>query len=149
MPKIKRHPGASFLFALAAIVSGCAQGQADKVCFRGSCVKVEIADSDYKRQDGLMFRDSLPDNEGMLFVFEEEGVRGFWMMHMRFPLDIIWIGKNSRVAHIEKNVPPCPGPNDCRIIKPSGKAKYVLEVNSGFVDKCRLKLGDRLRIPAE
>lgn len=136
------------LFVLACVALGCATVASNKLCLKDACINVEIADSDYKRQDGLMFRESLPEEEGMLFVFGEEGLYGFWMLHMRFPLDIIWIGQDKRIVHIQKNAPVCLDPNDCRSMMPQVKARYVLEVNAGFADKHQLKVGDRLKLPA-
>lgn len=107
-------------------------------------VKAEIADTSIKQARGLMFRQYLPESEGMLFIFDKEDYHGFWMMNTSITLDIIWINKDFEVVHIEKNVRPCG--ILCPVYKPSEKAKYVLEVNSGFVDKERIDVGHFLNI---
>jgi len=102
-------------------------------------IKAEIADTDEKRLRGLMFRESLPESEGMLFVFDKEDYYGFWMMNMSFPIDIIWISANHTVVHIEKNVQPCKV--SCPFYTPNEKALYVLEVSGNFTEKHGIKLG--------
>ncbi len=102
-------------------------------------VKAEIADTPLKQAKGLMFRKSLPQNDGMLFVFDKEDYYGFWMMNTSIPLDIIWINKDMEIVHIEKSVQPCG--ILCPVYKPKEKARYVLEVNAGFVDKNKVEVG--------
>ena len=98
----------------------------------------EIADNIISRSKGLMFRKSLPENEGMLFVFNREGYHSFWMMNMSFPIDIIWINKEKEVVHIVKDAKPC-GLN-CDPYVPEKEAKYVLEVNANFTTKNKIKV---------
>ena len=113
-----------------------------RVCIKNTCINAEIADDDYKRQQGLMFRESLADDHGMLFVFQYEDKYGFWMKNMLIPLDIIWISKDMRVVDISTNVQPCS--DTCDNITPKKAVKYVLEVKSGFVNKHKLRLGDKV-----
>ena len=125
-----------------------------KVCLKDVCVQAEIAGTDAQRQKGLMFREGLPENEGMLFVFEKEARYSFWMKNMRFPLDIIWIDKDKRIADIKTNVPACKeiyesfaGGNrekSCESFTPYGNALYVLEVNAGFTQKHGIKIGEKV-----
>ncbi len=115
-----------------------------EVCFEKVCVQAEVADTESKRQLGLMFREGMPENKGMLFVFAEEGRHSFWMKNMKFPLDIIWIGEALRVAQIKTNVQPCK--DSCESIAVQAKAKYVLEVNAGFAEKNRIKIGDTIEV---
>ena len=89
-----------------------------------------------------MFRKRLPDDAGMLFVFNQEGVYSFWMKNTRFAIDIIWISKDKKVSYIVDNATPCA--DDCQSLTPSVSAKYVLELNSGFVRKNNIKIGDRV-----
>jgi len=96
-------------------------------------VNAEISDTTLKQAKGLMFRKSLPQNEGMLFIFDKEDYYVFWMMNTSIPLDIIWINNDMEIVHMEKNIQPCG--ILCPVYKPSEKAKYVLEVNAGFVDR--------------
>ena len=102
-------------------------------------LEVQIADTDPLRTRGLMFQDELPYNEGMLFVFDESGIRSMWMLNMQFPLDLIWFDATGKVVHIEKDVMPCKSALEiasCTSVNAEQKpAQYVLEVTSGFVDK--------------
>jgi len=115
----------------------------NKVCFKDICFYVELAETQKERTQGLMFRESLDLNKGMLFIFEEEGEPSFWMKNTLIPLDIIWISKDKEVVFAERNVQPCTREN-CEMISPDRKAKYVLEINAGITDKIDLKIGDRL-----
>lgn len=96
---------------------------------------VEIADDSEKIARGLMFREGLADDQGMLFIFEEERKYQFWMMNMKFNLDIIWLDADGKVVHIVENAEPCIDAAHTSLCtyNPDEPAKYVLEVNSGFV----------------
>jgi len=116
-----------------------------KVCFKNNCFEVELAVSSEEKKQGLMFREKIDNNEGMLFLFDKEGAYSFWMKNVKFPLDIIWIGENKKVVFISKNTPVCEDEN-CDSVKPDKKAKYVLELNAGIADQIGLKLGDKAEI---
>lgn len=131
-----------FIFFLIFCSLCCAQPPIKEVCFQNICVQAEIVDTESKRQLGLMFRKSLPENEGMLFIFEQEERYNFWMKNMQVSLDIIWIDKDKRVVDIRINVPPCK--DSCEGLTPRGKAQYVLEVNAGFTERNRIKIGDEV-----
>lgn len=98
---------------------------------------VEIADDGEKITRGLMFRDGMPDDHGMLFIFPDERIYPFWMMNMQFNLDIIWLDSNGKVVHIVEDAEPCIDASLTSLctFTPDAPAKYVLEVNSGFVRK--------------
>jgi uncharacterized membrane protein (UPF0127 family) len=114
------------------------------VIFDDNIIKVEIADEPLEMQLGLMFRESLPMDHGMLFIFEKDGIHSFWMMNVRFSLDMIWINSDYMVVHIERNVPPCLV--GCPSYKSDVPARYVLEVNAGFVDTFSLTEGSSIKI---
>ena len=124
--------------------SACAKVITKKVCIRNACINVEVADTDFKRQKGLMFRESLSDKEGMLFIFDAEEKYSFWMQNMLIPLDFIWISKDKRVVDISRDVKPCT--DTCDNLIPKEKVKYVLEVNAGLVNKHKIKLGDKVSL---
>lgn len=128
--------------ALGLTIFSWAQNSVKEVCFKNGCIKVEVADSVWERAEGIMFRKSLGENQGMLFVLEEEERPRFWMKNMNFPLDIIWIKQDKRVAQISRNATPCT--DNCPTFNPSEKVKYVLEVPAGFADSRQVKPGDRL-----
>lgn len=131
------------VFFLSILSRACAGGVSKEVCFKNACVKAEIADSDYTRQMGLMFRQGLSLGQGMLFIFGEEGRHAFWMKNVEFPLDIIWISEEKQVVYMVSGVLPCDG--DCETILPNKEAKYVLEVGAGFIEKHDIKIGDEVR----
>ncbi len=89
---------------------------------------VEIAQTLENRRKGLMFRKKMPEDGGMLFIFEEEKRHGFWMKNTFIPLDIVWIDADKKIIDV-KTVPPCNIPV-CPVYHPDGEAKYVLEVNA-------------------
>lgn len=105
-------------------------------------IGVELAETLLEKARGLMFRRSLPADRGMLFVFDREAQHGIWMFGMRFPIDIIWVGKDKRVVDIVENATPCWF--FCRVYMPKKKAKYVLEANAGFVERQRIDVGSKL-----
>ena len=91
-----------------------------------------------------MYRESLGEDEGMLFVFEEEGEYNFWMKNTIIPLDMIWIDSEGRIVHIEYDAQPCE--ENCELIRPEIEARYVLEINSGLSEKLGIKVGDSVEI---
>ncbi|MDQ3851738.1 MAG: DUF192 domain-containing protein [Thermoproteota archaeon] len=104
---------------------------------------VEVSDDEEEFARGLMFRNHLPWNAGMLFTFNEEEPRRFWMKNTLIPLDMIFVDSSSKIIDIKENVPPCKQ-EDCPTYPSSEPAQYVLEVNSGFVQEKGVKIGDRL-----
>jgi len=103
----------------------------------GIPLEVQVADTEPRRVRGLMFQEQLPDDQGMIFVFDKPGSYSLWMLNMQFPLDMIWFDGNGKVIHIEKDIPPCKSALEiatCQSLVPDGEAKYVLEVTAGFID---------------
>ena len=104
---------------------------------------VEIADDDAERERGLMHREPLADDRGMLFQFPDVAERGFWMHNTPSPLDIIYIDPYGRIVSIAKNAPP----NSDAIIPSNGPAMGVLELRAGRADEIAAKPGDKVRHP--
>ena len=107
-------------------------------------VNVEIADDNYERMHGLMFRENLNKNFGMLFIFDAEENQTFWMKNTMIPLDIIFISKDMKIIDI-KYATPCKE-NPCKLYKSSGPAQYVLEVNGNFTIKNKIKIDDKITL---
>jgi len=116
-----------------------------EVCFKNNCFQVEIVKTELERGKGLMYRENLDKNKGMLFIFNKEGIYSFWMKNTLIPLDIIWINANGEVVFINKNTQPCKSLL-CPSIIPSARAIYVLEVNAGICQEIGLKIGDLVKI---
>ena len=135
------------LIVILVIAAGAAavltKEKPNRVCFKNHCFDVELAKTAAEISRGLMFKENLGQNKGMLFAFEKESEYPFWMKNTLIPLDIIWINENKEVVFIEKNAQPCKK-EICESINPGQKAKYVLEINKGLVDKMGLKTGDYL-----
>ena len=95
---------------------------------------VELAITPEERRQGLSDRPSLAPGTGMLFVFESDGHRQFWMKNMHFPLDMVWIGSDCAVGEISGEVPASPpGTDDSDVVRvsPEEEAQYVMEINGG------------------
>jgi uncharacterized membrane protein (UPF0127 family) len=136
------------LCALGVFSTACHHLGGNKVCAKGRCFFVELARTDEERRQGLMFRENLGNNQGMLFIFDEERHYPFWMKNTLIPLDIIWIDKNQKVVFMRENARPCTT-TECETIYPPHKALYVLEVNAGVVNEINLGLGDVLQFSVE
>lgn len=104
---------------------------------------VFLADTESLRTRGLSYREMLGKNQGMLFVFDKSDKYGIWMKEMRFPIDIIWLDSKMKVVDIIKNLAPETYP---KIFKPQTDAKFVLEVNAGFSDENKIKIGSEMII---
>lgn len=103
-------------------------------------LKIEIADNDYERQTGLMYRKHMNTNHGMLFIFDKIQVRSFYMKNTYIPLDIVYIDSNKTIVNIAKNTKPL----DETSVYSEDVVKYVLEINAGLSDKWNLKPGDKI-----
>ena len=95
----------------------------------GRVLQVEVMVKDEDRAMGLMFRPSLAEDRGMLFLFEEEDFHGIWMKNCKFPIDILWLDAGRKVVHLAEGVPPCKA-EPCPVYKPLRRAAYVVELNA-------------------
>ena len=105
---------------------------------------LEVADTFASRQYGLMHRDSMPSNHGMIFVFAREEPLAFWMKNTRIPLDIIYLDAAGQVVSIRQMKP-----HDLRTVPSGGPAQYVIELNEGAAAAVGVKAGDKLAIPKQ
>ncbi|MBT3071916.1 DUF192 domain-containing protein [Rhodomicrobium sp. Az07] len=103
---------------------------------------VEIADTDSKREQGLMFRRSLAENQGMIFLFGREREITMWMKNTFIPLDMVFIGDDWRVVSIAQNAEPF----SIDVISSRRPASRVLEIGAGQARKLGLKVGDRVSL---
>ncbi|RDY60832.1 DUF192 domain-containing protein [Flagellimonas nanhaiensis] len=101
---------------------------------------IEIAESDYETQTGLMYRESMEKNQGMLFIFQDVAMHSFYMKNTQIPLDIIYIDKNQKIASFQKNA----NPFDESGLSSQVPVKYVLEINAGISDNLGLQIGDSI-----
>lgn len=105
---------------------------------------LEVADTPASREHGLMKRDSLAADRGMLFVFPDVTERTFWMKHTRIPLDIIYIDPDGKVVSTATMKP-----YDLGKTPSNGASKYAIELNAGQVQAAGVKAGDQLAIPKD
>lgn len=101
---------------------------------------IEIADNAYERQTGLMYRESMQNDEAMLFIFDNEAPRSFYMKNTYIPLDIIYYAADSTAVSLQENTTPL----DETSLPSEGPAKFVLEINAGLADQWNIEVGDKI-----
>ena len=109
-----------------------------------SAIAVEVASDEDTRTQGLMYRDHLADDRGMIFLFPQAGEYPFWMKNTLIPLDMIWIDRDHRIVHISHDVQPCKA-DPCPNYPPHAEASSVLELAAGVAAKHHLADGNVLR----
>ena len=107
-------------------------------------IKAEIADTQEKKERGLMGRERLGENKGMFFAFEHEGTYAFWMKNTLIPLDIIFISGDFKILEIF-HAEPC-AEEPCKSYQTTKYAKYILEVNGNFTTRNGIDVGDEVII---
>lgn len=147
------------LLFLTSLLCGCANfPQADvnqkiskvatskpEACFNDHCFKIEKAVSSVELKKGLMGREKIAADEGMLFVFRKDDYYSFWMKNVTFSLDLIYLDAAKTVIEIFREVPPCVA-NPCQTYQPKTKARCVLEILSGRSTEIGLKEGEKMEI---
>lgn len=113
---------------------------------RGHRYTVEIAQTDAQRARGLMFRNHMAGNCGMLFIHRVEEPLAYWMKNTMIALDIFYFDGNRKLVSVSRSTPPCTLGDGCPPYRSDGPARYVLELNSGAADRLRAQKGDRLTL---
>lgn len=126
------------LCTASLLTTACASG--NWVELSGHRYQVEIADNDAERTRGLMFRDELAADHGMLFIHDEQGPQAYWMKNTRIPLDILYFDNDRKLVSQQRDVPPCSAGDRCPSYPSEAPARYVLELNAG--DALRLGVGN-------
>ena len=128
------------------VATGCASAGsgAHWVELKGKRFTVEIADDDAERSRGLMFRDELDANSGMIFIHDEEVPQAYWMKNTKIPLDILYFDRSRKLVSASERVPACSLGDQCPPFPSNGPALYVLELNAGLVESMGVKPGDEL-----
>lgn len=141
--------GLLMMLLLAGLLSGCVNDGLSRVGLKGQVFRVEVVADEASRQRGLMFREQMPADHGMLFVFPDAAPRQFWMYNTRIPLDILYFDSERGFVSGQYRVPGC-GSLDaarCPNYPSTGMARYVLELNAGVGAALALVPGDRLDLP--
>ena len=128
---------------LAIVLSGCA-ASGSWVELGGHRYSVEVADDEVERARGLMFRDALAADSGMLFIHEREEPQAYWMKNTRIPLDILYFDGARKLVSQQRDVPPCALGNACPPYPSGAPARYVLELNAGEAARLGLANGAAL-----
>jgi uncharacterized membrane protein (UPF0127 family) len=141
------------VIAVALLAAGCGSSNVTdeigltQVTFpNGVKINAKTMRSNVELMRGLMFRESLAPNRGMLFIHPAESTFHYWMYQTRIPLDMIWMDHDRRIVEMSLDTPPCrsSSASDCPNYGGNFKSKYVLEVNAGIARKNGLKTGDTL-----
>jgi uncharacterized protein len=127
-----------FIFLFSCLFLTACNNTKDIIYINNNEIKVEIADTQLEQQQGLMNREYLEEDSGMLFIFTEEEKKSFWMKNTLIPLDIIFISENYLINDIY-SVQPCET-DECELY--SANAKYVLEVDEGYCEENNINVGD-------
>lgn len=137
------------------MLAACSGGQPDSLAElntiavrlpNGAQIRAEMMTHPTDHARGMKFRDALPEDRGMLFIYMEEGNYRFWMYEVKIPLDIIWMDRNRKIVQIIHQCPPCPGPEPtCPVYGGDFPAQYILELAGGVAKKQNLKPGMTLQ----
>ncbi len=131
---------AALLFLNRADYSALAVNKHAYAVINDKKIFLEIADTPEKQMNGLMYVKKMPENQGMIFLFDRPEPRIFWMKNMRIPLDIIFV-RNREIIKIYKNA-PIDTTGRHPLYKSIRRSDSVVEVNAGFCDKYNIKTGD-------
>ena len=136
------------IFLLSLLLFGCTQSQlqnSTKITFQSNfAIDAKIANTSEQRANGLMHINSMPQTQGMLFIYEKEEPLSFWMANTKIPLDIIFLDKNKTIVDIQK-MRPCTEliVKSCPIYISKIPAKYAIEINQNLTDKYSIKIGQK------
>ncbi|PJJ95774.1 ACR family protein [Lysobacteraceae bacterium NML75-0749] len=133
------------LLLITLPVLGCASDGGRWVELAGKRYTVEIADDDESRARGLMFRDSMPADHGMLFIHETQAPQAYWMKNTRIALDILYFDNQRKLVSQQRDVPPCTLGDRCPAYPSQVPARYVLELNAGKAAEIGLHDGAELK----
>jgi len=136
---------AASILATSLLLAGCASASGPWVELSGQRYTVEIADDDAERAQGLMFRDAMDADRGMLFIHEREEPQSYWMKNTKIPLDILYFDGQRRLVSVQRDVPPCSMGDQCPPYPSEAPARYVLELNAGEATRLKLEPGAELQ----
>ena len=130
--------------ALAATIQACA-AKGPSVDLKGQTFSIEIAEDDASREHGLMERTQMDANHGMLFVFQDDAPRAFWMKNTKIALDMLFFDADRKLISVQHDVQPCTA-DPCPPYPSGAPARYVLELNAGQAHTLGLTSGDEMTI---
>ena len=141
---------ATIVITLAAIAAGVflwwqMDYQQNTLSLSGQRYHLSIMDDEAERERGLSGTDNLPEGEAMLFVFPSDNTWGIWMKDMKYPIDIVWLDSDKKVVYTIKDAQPSSYP---KIFQPVEKARYVIELPNGTIEKTGIAVGDPAGLPS-
>ncbi len=110
----------------------------------GAKLQAEVADTPEKLLFGLAFRESLPEDGGMIFLFEKSGLHKVWTKGFQFPVDVIWVDESKQIIHVKEAAQPCITDPCVWHGPPPENARYVIEANVGFAERAEAIVGTEL-----
>ena len=125
-------------------LAGCATGSDRWVELGGQRYAIEVADDDAERARGLMFREEMASDRGMLFIHDRQEPLAYWMKNTKIPLDILYFDNDRKLVSQQRDVPPCSLGDGCPPYPSAAPARYVLELNAGQAARLGLKDGATL-----
>ncbi len=155
MLNMKKFFLCTMIICAAALQSGCSEEEDNKAFEKAHIeivtpekevhrFEVELAETPEQQQLGLMHRESMAGDKGMLFIFSQESNLGFWMKNTLIPLDMLFIDEDGFINHIH----PMAKPLDLTTVRSTSPAKAVLEINGGIAEKLGITEGSRVIHPA-
>jgi hypothetical protein len=133
---------AFFLLSVTLVVLSACQSDLERIVIADSVFNVTYAVTPQEQEKGLMFVDYMPDNQGMVFLYQYEAPRKFWMKNTLIPLDMLFFDKDMRLVHIEENATP----HDLSPRGPDQPTCVVVELNGGQASANNIKIGDILSL---
>jgi uncharacterized membrane protein (UPF0127 family) len=110
----------------------------------GHELETEVADTPEKLLFGLAFRETLPANSGMLYIFESTGQNHLWTKEYHFPVDVMWIDESHQIVGLKENVAPC-REDDCPKYSSPEPVRYALQTEAGFIKREGITIGQELK----
>jgi len=135
---------ACLLLCLIVLSAGCASGAGHWVELSGKRYQVELALDEASRAQGLMFRDQMPSDHGMLFIHDRVEPQAYWMKNTKIALDILYFDAERKLVSQQRDVPPCTAGDACPAYPSYRPALYVLELNAGQAALLDLSNGETL-----
>jgi uncharacterized membrane protein (UPF0127 family) len=113
----------------------------------GTVVRAETMMNEIDMAKGMMFRESLPEGRGMLFIHRAPGNYPYWMYQVQIPLDLVWMDINGRVTEIVENAPPCKtAASQCPNYGGNARSQIVLELPGGYARKHGVQVGSIIQL---
>jgi uncharacterized membrane protein (UPF0127 family) len=113
-----------------------------KITIKGNKLTVEVVKTEQEKAKGLMFREKMGKDEGMLFVYEKEELLSFWMKNTRIPLSIAFLDKSGKIVDLQDMVP-----FSLQTRTSALPAQFALEVNQGWFEEHGISVGDSVKLP--